>query len=104
MCVQDSIILPQLWLKLPQEALTRRPGKSSEMIQLYTPGKLAGKEITDVKLFPVPIIVSVVKHVHQHNMISQQPRTQEYPLGPANLFIYLLSHSTISKLHQLGVS
>lgn len=79
------------------------PGQSSEMIQLYTPGKLVGKEITDVKSFPVSIIVSVLKRVHQHCMVSQQPRTQEYSLGPDKFAIFL-GHSTTRKPHQLGVS
>ena len=55
------------------------------MIQLYTPGKLVGKEMMDVKSFPVPIIVSVVKCVYQHCMVSQQPTTQEYSLGPGKI-------------------
>lgn len=39
----------------------------------------------DVKSFPVPIIVSVVKCVYQHCMVSQQPRTQRYSLGPGKI-------------------
>lgn len=103
MWVQDGIILPQPGLKWSQEALTRQPGKCSELIQLYTPGKLEGKEMMDVKSFPVPIIVSLVKCVYQHCMVSQQPRTQEYSLGPGKIAT-LGGHSTTRKPHQLGVS
>jgi len=88
---------------LPQDALIRQPGKSSETTQLYVSGKLVGKEIVDIKSFPVPIILSEVKCVHQHCMISQQPKTQEYSSGPDKFAIFF-GHCATSKPHHLGIS